>query len=315
MLGLVLEGGAMRAGFVAGALMAFMDKSLGDFDNAVAVSASVPTLAYFASGQRTEMEKVWRDELTSPKLVCYQNIPAASLALSPTKPILNIDRLVYDIIKAKYPLNRDAFMANKMACRFAATSSPDGEEAFLNPAENDIYDTIKACLAVPGCYPTTVSMNGCEYVDGATVNPLPLSGLPKERALRVVAILSKPMDCEDEPPNFLGRALFWRYFKKHDWMLEKLWEAAQIYNSQVSLLEEMALEKPSRALIISPVKMPPVKFVTLDNKKINKTIDLGYEKVEEIEDELRRFLEEGGYKKSASRASSSHANDHSCRPI
>ena len=69
MLGLVLEGGAMRAGFVAGALMALMDKNLGDFDNAVAVSASVPTLAYFASGQRTEMEKVWRDELTSPKLV------------------------------------------------------------------------------------------------------------------------------------------------------------------------------------------------------------------------------------------------------
>ena len=292
MLGLVLEGGAMRAGFVAGALMAFMDKNLGDFDYAVAVSASVPTLAYFASGQRAEIEKVWRDELTSSKLVCYHNIPAASLALSPTRPILDIDHLVYDIIKTKYPLNWDAFTANKMACRFAAASSPYGEQAFLDPAENDIYDTIKACMAVPGCYPTTVPMNGCEYVDGATVNPLPLEGLPHEKTLRIVAILSKPMDCEDEPPHFLGRALFWRYFKKHDWMLEKLWAASQIYNSQVSLLEQMAQENPSRALIICPEKKPPVKFVTLDHKKINRTIDLGYGKVEELEDRIGSFLEE-----------------------
>jgi predicted patatin/cPLA2 family phospholipase len=33
MLGLVLEGGGMRAGFVAGALMALMDKGLTDFDD------------------------------------------------------------------------------------------------------------------------------------------------------------------------------------------------------------------------------------------------------------------------------------------
>jgi len=39
--------------------------------------------------------------------------------------------------------------------------------------------------------------------------------------------------------------------------------------------------------------MPPVKFVTLDRKKINRTIDLGYEKVEELEDNIRRFLGKG----------------------
>jgi len=299
MLGLVLEGGAMRAGFVAGALMAFMDKNLVDFDAAVAVSASVPTLAYFASGQREEMETVWRDELTSPKLVCYHNIPAASLALSARRPILNIDRLVYDIIKKKYPLNKPAFLSNKMICRFAATSVPHGEQAFLNPTENDIYDTIKACLAVPGCYPTAVSMNDCEYVDGATVNPLPLEGLSDDETLRVVAILSKPMSCEDEPPNFLERALFWRYFKKYDWMLEKLWEAAQNYNNQVSQLEQMARENPPRALIVCPDKMPPVKFVTLDHKKMNRTIDLGYDKVEELEDRIGSFLKEASSEKAA----------------
>ena len=290
MLGLVLEGGAMRAGFAAGALMALMDKKLTDFDAAVGVSASVPILAYFAAGQRKEMEKIWRDELTSPKLVCYQNIPAASLALSTKRPILNVDRLVYDIFQTKYPLNSPALLANKMACRFSAARVPEGKQVFLSPAEGNVYDVIRACLAVPGCYPAPISMNGCEYVDGGTVNPLPLPGIPAGKTSRVLVILTKPIDCEYEPPNFLERTLFWRYFHKYDWMLEKLWEAAQIYNSQVSLLEQMAQEKPSRALIICPDTMLPVKFVTLDRKKINRTIDLGYGKIEELEDEIRRFL-------------------------
>ena len=291
MLGLVLEGGAMRAGFVAGALMALMDKNLVDFDFAVAVSASVPTLAYFASGQREEMEEVWRNELTSSKLVCYQNIPAATIALSEKRPFLNIDYLVYDVFKKRFPLNQDALFGSKMECRFSAASVPQGKQVFFSPMEHDIYDVFKACLAVPGCYPTTVTMNDCEYVDGGTVNPLPLQGLPNKDVSKFLAILTKPTDCENEPPNFLERALFWRYFKKHEWMLERLWEAAQLYNTQVSLLERMAQEEPPRALIICPDKMPPVKFVTLDNSRINHTIDLGYEKVEKIEDSVRRFLE------------------------
>ena len=117
MLGLVLEGGGMRAGFVAGALMALMDRGLTDFDAAVAVSASVPTLAYFAAGQRDEMEMVWRAELNTPKLVCYRNIPAVSLALSTKRPVLNIDYLIYDVFKERYPVDLSSILANKMARR------------------------------------------------------------------------------------------------------------------------------------------------------------------------------------------------------
>jgi predicted patatin/cPLA2 family phospholipase len=42
-IGLILEGGGMRAGFVAGVLMALADYDIMGFDKAVAVSASVPT--------------------------------------------------------------------------------------------------------------------------------------------------------------------------------------------------------------------------------------------------------------------------------
>lgn len=284
----------MRAGFVAGVLLALMDKNIPPFDTAIAVSASVPTLAYFASGQRDEIEAVWRNELNTSRLVCYRNIPAASLALSTRRPIVDIDYLVYTIFKEKYPLNLTQLLRGKTTCHFALAKAPDGEMHFLSPGENDIYRSIKACLAVPGCYPGTVCIDGCEYLDGGTVDPLPARALMERGVDRIVAVLTKPLDCEMEFPNFLERSLFWRYFRTYDWMLEKLWEAAQAYNDQISLLEKLAGAAPPRAFIIAPDRMPPARFITRDRKKINRTIDMGYTKAEALEGDLMRFLEAGG---------------------
>lgn len=291
MRGLILEGGGMRAGFVAGALMAFMDEGFTDFDVAVAVSASVPTLAYFASGQRKEIEAVWRGELNTPKLVCYRNIPAASLALSLKRPVLDIDYLVYDVFKKRYPINIPSIKKNRMICYFAVTKVPEAEMVFLTPEDNDIYDTFKAALAVPGCFPGTVCIDACEYVDGGTVDPLPVTGLLDRGVSKVMAILSKPAACETEPPTLLERTLFWRYFHKHEWMLEKLREAGRAYEQAVLQLEHLARQEPARALILCPDKMPPAKFITRDRNKINRTIDLGYRTILRLKDRIKRFLE------------------------
>jgi len=281
----------MRAGFVAGAVMALMDKGLNNFTSALAVSASVPTLAYFASEQREEIEKVWRLELNTPKLVRYKNIPAASLILSPRRPILDIDYLVYEVFREKYPINIPKLLNSRTSCFFAVTEIPKGELKFFSPGQGNIYDIFKAALAVPGCYPDSVTVNGNKYVDGGTISPLPVNECSKMRNMRkIVAILSQPVDCEKDPPSLLERALFWRYFHRHEWMLKMLWKAADCYNENILLLESLAKQSPPRAFIVCPDTMPPANFITRDRKKINKSIDLGYRKVEKIEHELRKFL-------------------------
>jgi len=75
-------------------------------------------------------------------------------------------------------------------------------------------------------------------------------------------------------------------------MMEKLWEAAQAYNEQVLFLERLARYEPPRAFIISPDEMLPARLITRDRKKINRTVDLGYQKVQKIEHHLRDFLYE-----------------------
>jgi len=290
MIGLILEGGGMRAGFVAGALMALMDRGLIEFNLAVAVSASVPTLAYFSSGQRKEMEMVWRNELDTPNLVCYRNILRAFFALSNKKPILDIHYLVYEVFKKKYPLDLKNLTHSKIACYFALTDVAKARPIFLTPRDDDIYTIFESALAIPVCYPKPTYIHGHEYRDGGITNLLPLRFLIDKKVDQIVAVLSTPLDYQYQPLNLIERILLYRYFKGNKWILRKLWETALAYEEAKSLLKRLSQQGPPKTFIIAPDRMPPARFITRNRKKINRTIDLGYQKVKVLENKIRSFL-------------------------
>jgi predicted patatin/cPLA2 family phospholipase len=191
-------------------------------------------------------------------------------------------------------LDREALARSPINCRFATTRVQDAKLVLLDPEAHDIYEVFKASLAVPGCWPEAVYLGDAEYLDGGTVNPLPVDFLLESGMNRVVAILSKPLDCESEPPNLLERAILWRYFQRWQWMNETLWEAAEKYNQEVSRLEEMSALTPPSSLIIAPERIPPARFITRDRRKINRTIDMGYQRAEALAGELQGILLPGG---------------------
>jgi predicted patatin/cPLA2 family phospholipase len=289
---LVLEGGGMRAGFVAGAVMALMDKGLNRFDRGFAVSASVPTLTYFAAGQRKDIDRIWRGELTTSKLVSYKNIPVAPFSLSVERPILDIDYLVYEVLKSRFPLDLERLHASEMECYFAATQVQGALLRFLTPGMYDIYEIFRACMALPGCYPGVVCMGDDEFLDGGVIHPLPLEDRLLQGAEKIVVILSKPLDKKDVPLSLWRKVLFWQYFKKYHWVMERLSEAACHYNEKVSQLSRIPFEGSAQTFIIAPDRMPPAPLITRDPDKINKTVNLGYGKVIELESPLRRFLDQ-----------------------
>jgi predicted patatin/cPLA2 family phospholipase len=290
MTSLLLEGGGMRAGFVAGALMALTDLGITRFDQALAVSASVPTLAYFAAGQREELETVWREELNTPKLVCYRNIPATSIHPSVTHPILDIDYLVYEVFERKYPLDLDRLLESGVDCRFAATCVNSRKLVLLDPQAADIYQIFKAALAVPGCYPAAVRVNGLEYADGGAVDPLPVRRFSEIGASRFLAVLSRPLQATCEPPGLLERVLLWRYFSRHDWILNTLLDSAKRYNEQTARLAFMSHGSDPKAMVLCPERLPPAGFITRDRRKINRTIDQGYRSTMKQAEAIQRFV-------------------------
>ena len=82
----------------------------------------------------------------------------------------------------------------------------------------------------------------------------------------------------------------WRYLKRYDWMVEKLWEAARTFNEERAHLEQLAGMHPPRTLIVSPERMPPAGFITRDGRKINRTIDMGYRTAEDRMEEIGAFV-------------------------
>jgi predicted patatin/cPLA2 family phospholipase len=291
MVGLILEGGSMRAGFVAGAVMALMDQGMTSFDTAVGVSASVPTLAYFAAGQRRSIEKIWREEIDS-KVVHYRNLPLTFVHPSKRWPILDIDHLVDEVFKRKYPLNVSALLNSRMHCGFAATRLSDAKQVILPPDRNSIYKIFKAALAMPGCYPDPIHINGEAYVDGGTADLLPVKYLWNLKIEKLLIILSKPIGYNGGLVNIWGKILFRRYFCRYDWMLNTIAKAEKAYSQGVSSLLKLAADNPFRVFIICPDTMPPAKSVTRNADKINQTLDLGYRKVETFYRPLGRFLGE-----------------------
>jgi len=293
MLALVLEGGGMRAGFVAGALMALMDLGLRNFDVAVAVSASVPSLAYYLSGQRTAIEKIWRHELTSEKVVAYRYLPLAVLSDSSPYPVLNTGYLVDHVIERNYPLNLDALERCPTKVLMAATRVPSGRLDLLRPGQADLYRIFKACLAVPACAVGPVRVGKRKYLDGGIANPLPVQPLLKYRDIRILGILSKPLHEGHYPTNFLERVFFWRYFHKHAWVTRCLKRSTNVYAEQVALLEEYERLQPPAAFIVKPEKMPVADFATRNEDKVNQTVDAGYRSVEALHEKLATFLATG----------------------
>jgi len=54
----------------------------------------------------------------------------------------------------------------------------------------------------------------------------------------------------------------------------------------------MARKKPPVAFLVCPDSTLPAALITRDKKKINRTIDMGYRKVQDIEDRIRMFMKE-----------------------
>lgn len=94
---IILQGGAMRGAFGAGVLYEFASRGF-FVDTIAAASASVSTAAYYAARQHEEMRKIWLEEVGNKRLIRLGNLLSG-------KPIYDIEYLIEEVFKKKYPLD------------------------------------------------------------------------------------------------------------------------------------------------------------------------------------------------------------------
>ncbi len=97
---IIMQGGAMRAAFGSGFLYELGRQGV-YVDMIAGASSSVPVSVYYAARQVEEIREVLMNEIANSKFLRYDNLILG-------RPVYDIEYLIAEVLKKKYPLSLDA---------------------------------------------------------------------------------------------------------------------------------------------------------------------------------------------------------------
>jgi len=173
-LAIVASGGGMKCSYGAGAVVA-----LGKFfevrpDIFVAGSGGSGGLSFYASEQYDSIQNIWTNLITGKRFINKRRL----------SKIANVDYLIDDVFKVQDPLNAEAVMNSGIDCRIAVTNAETGKVEHFSPLECDVFELMRASMAMPLVYGKKIPLNGNLYHDSYASSFL---GLNLEKAISLGA--------------------------------------------------------------------------------------------------------------------------------
>lgn len=278
-VGLVLEGGAFRGIFTAGALDALIDRKI-SFPYVVGVSAGSGNAVNYIAGQKGRTKKVITHENADPYFGLGQFTRSGKL--------LDLDKMLLEYSYEQIPLDFKTFFASPTESEYVAANCESGEAEYLsaNGSSEQLLRACKATCSVPFvCEPVQIGAN--HYIDGSVIDSVPF-----ERALArgcdgVVVILTRKEG--ENPTNYAKMKLLVEicYRKKYPRLCDAMLRRRETYDRQIRLLRE--LERAGRAIVLRPT-MESISHFENDKRKINRFYHHGYDTMKATLPRLREFL-------------------------
>jgi predicted patatin/cPLA2 family phospholipase len=181
---IVVEGGAMRGVFAAGALDVFLEQGFAPFDFAVGSSAGACNLASHLAGQHGRNRRCYMTQMRRREFVDARRFLRGG-------HWLDIDYL-WDAFDREDPLDVAAAAGNRIRLVVAATAVARGEATFHEPHAGDVSEVLRASSAVPVLFRRFVELGGEPYTDGGLSAPIPVEEAYRRGARRILVIRSRP---------------------------------------------------------------------------------------------------------------------------
>jgi len=274
--GLVLEGGSYRGIFTAGVLDVMLEQNI-EFSYVTGVSSGACNGVNFLAKQKGRTQKVILHENADPYFGVGQMMKSGRL--------LNLDVVISDYSKGPIPLDMDTFFASKSTCEVVAANVETGESEYLSANDSErLFSICKATCSVP-MINKTVSLDGKEYMDGSTVDPIPF----KKAANicdKIVVVLTR-MENEATTDYSKMKSLLNVVYRHPRWV-DAMCNRTSLYHKQIE--ELLKLEKEKKAFIIRP-GIPSIGHFENNVEKINDFYHNGCKIMNERMDELKAFLE------------------------
>lgn len=279
-VGLVLEGGASRGAFTAGALDALLDNRI-FIPYVIGVSAGISNGMSYVSNQPGRNMEIFRKYLNDPRYIGKRNL------INPFNRSLYGIKFAFETIPQKLvPFDFEAYKAFPGTVLAGVTDICTGrpEYMYIDPKDKKLT-VLKASCALPLAFPV-IKIGGRPYMDGGITDPIPVLKALGDGNRGAVVVLTRHKGYIKEKERALDIAarLYWRYPK----FCEALRHRTEVYNQSLDEVER--LEKQGRILVIRPDDTTGFGRFERDMEKITGLYREGYGAVSEKADQIREFI-------------------------
>lgn len=280
-IGLVLEGGGMRATYTAGVLDAFLDRGI-TFDCVFGVSAGANAGSDYVAGQRERNHRVFVDFATDRRYAGWRNLLLE-------RSWFGMRFLFKTLPDELAPFDYEGFRSSPQALTVGVTDCRTGEPTYYRQHDHDprwfVGTVHRASCSLPVLSPP-VTVEGRPCCDGGVGDPIPLERSIAAGNQRNVVVLTRNAGYR-MPTKLQSRvvdALLWRYPA----VRRALRDRPARYNACLDLIER--LERDGSVFVIRPEKPLVVGRLDRDPAHLEELYRQGHREAIEHAEQLIRWI-------------------------
>lgn len=277
-IGLVVEGGAMRAVYNAGVLDVFLENNI-FFDYLIGVSAGAGNSASYISKQNGRAYRCNTEYIHDKRFMGID-------PLLRHKSFFGLDFIIDTMSNELEPFDFDEFYRDETELVIGVTNALTGGDEYFTKdylTKNNTLDPFKASCAVPVfCQP--IIIDGIPYFDGGVSDSIPVKKALEDGCDKLVIVLTREKGFQKRPEAM--EPVYKRILSEYPKVAEAL-ECRHIkYNETLELIER--LKNEGRALVIQSENPLDIWEVAITRSRLDACYDRGrldcIHRVSEIKD-------------------------------
>ena len=280
-IGLVLEGGGMRATYTAGVLDAFLDRGIG-VDDVFGVSAGANAGSDYVADQRERNHRVFVEFATDRRYAGWRNVLRE-------RSWFGMRFLFETLPDDLAPFDYEGFGRSPRALTVGVTDCLTGAPAYYCQHDHDprwfVTTVQRATCSLPVLSPP-VTVQGRPCYDGGVSDPIPLERSIAAGNHRHVVVLTRNAGYRMpvKKPGAVVDALLWRYPA----VRRALRDRPARYNACLDLIDR--LERDGSVFVIRPMRPLVVGRLDRDPARLEELYRQGYQEADECIGELITWM-------------------------
>ena len=277
-VGLVLEGGGMRALFTAGVLDTLLDVKELDIDGIVGVSAGALFGANYVSGQK---ERAIRYNKKYARDKRYMGLHSWIT----TGNAVNKDFAFYELPFKLDVFDQEKFKESKIEFHVVMTNVENGQAEYV--LIEDVFEQmeyLRATSALPFAS-KIIEINGKKYLDGGISDSIPIDYCQSLGYDKIILVLTRPENSyKEDKLNFLYKLVY----RKYPNLVERLINMGKDYEVVLKKIED--LENKNKIFVIRPPKVLKIGRLEKNEDKIQNVYDIGLNTGIKEKENLLKYL-------------------------